>query len=295
MRIIGIIHSVDVDNRIISIKKTKKLVFLYFQASLMNLLKRYLYNGNIIDLEYSNETIIKNKVLAYRVNFIYTLCSKNKYQKVLYYDKKTLDKGLKETLNKLDNLMFVDFEMTMPSYSFKGSYISEIIQAGIVLTDKCFNTIDTLTMKVEPVINKELSNRTLKFLNLDREEFKKEARPFEEFYQVFKALLLKYNPTIMVYGKNDILSLERSYIINGVESLKDISRFMNLNKIIRNYYDLRNDPGLFKLYQIYSKNDMFQAHDALADSIVTKEVYKYFLDDVNHQNFQRDEFRRLLD
>ena len=49
------------------------------------------------------------------------------------------------------------------------------------------------------------------------------------------------------YMKN--LSFD-SYDINNVPSLKDECRFINLCQLIKTYYELKNDPGLFKLYNL---------------------------------------------
>ena len=76
-----------------------------------------------------------------------------------------------------------------------------------------------------------------------------------------------------------------------MESSKLLLKF---SKIIKNYYNLKNDPGLFKLYQIYYNNDNLQVHDAFNDSLVTKEVFKAFKDDVNHKTNFYDEIRKYL-
>ena len=53
--------------------------------------------------------------------------------------------------------------------------------------------------------------------------------------------------------------------------------------MIKGYYELKNDPGLFKLYQTYYDVDDNQLHDALDDAKTTLYVFKAFVDEVNHK------------
>jgi inhibitor of KinA sporulation pathway (predicted exonuclease) len=69
--------------------------------------------------------------------------------------------------------------------------------------------------------------------------------------------------------------------INEKENLN--IRYVNICSLIKGYYELKNDPGLFRLYQTYYDVDENQLHDALDDAEVTLSVYKAFLDEVNHK------------
>ena len=176
------------------------------------------------------------------------------YKKISYYDKEVITGSLSKFLSSLGNMMFLDLEMTMPSYGFHGSsFQSEIVQAGFILIDNNGEEITRYSNYIKPVVHKELSNRVLKFLNLDYSEFYSKAITYKEFYDDFKEIIEIYQPAIIVYGKNDSITLNSSYRINHVESLEKITRFVNISKIIKNYYNLKNDPGLFKLYQIQIK------------------------------------------
>ena len=281
MRIRGPIHMIELDNRIVGIKVNKKITFFYFHNSQMNLFKRYLYQNNWLDIEYEDKYVKKGGYLAHPVSYIYKIEVLNKLNHIVYYNKTSINKSSYDFLNSLGYKMFLDLEMTMPSYSFKGKgFRTEIIQAGILLVDKDGNTIlkydNYIKTKLSPIISK----RALDFLKITLEDYEAKAISYDQFYDDFSKIVNEYNPAIIVYGKNDILVLNDSYDINGKESLKDKCRFINLCQLLKSYYELKNDPGLFRLYNFfYSKIDE-QVHDALSDSYATFKVFEAFKNDI---------------
>lgn len=283
MKISGRIHTIDIKNKLVGILISKKIQFYYFQNSQMNLFKRYLYVGNWVEIEYDeNHKIIKGKKEAFVVSFVYKISSIDKYNKIIYYDKKMLNSSLSSFLKSLGNVMVLDLEMTMPSYNFKGKgFKAEIIQAGYLIINGEGEEITRYSKYVKPKLQTKLSKRVEDFLNLDSFEFEANAISYDEFYDEFSEALDIYKPVILVYGKNDIIVLNDSYAINDKPSLSNKTRFINLCQLIKNYYDLRNDPGLFKLYKIYYGNQDIQIHDAFNDSEVTALVFKAFKDEVN--------------
>lgn len=273
---------IELDNKIIGIKKYKKIEFFYFQNSQMNVFKRYLYVGNWIDLEYDEEkTTRRGPYLAYVISFVNRLEAEGLYDHIVYYDKKDITSSLYDFLGSLDNTMFLDLEMTMPPYNFKGKgFRTEVIQAGFIIFDKNGEELMRYRNFIEPMITKTLSKRAEKFLGITNEEFIENQIPYLTFYNDFKEIIEKYNPAIVVYGKNDILVLNDSYLLHGVPSLKDQTRYVNLCQLIKSHYELRNDPGLFKLFQIYYDNEDIQVHDAFNDSEVTAKVFEAFREDI---------------
>jgi len=282
LRIRGLIHMIELDNKIIGIKKYKKIEFFYFQNSQMNVFKRYLYVGNWIDLEYDEEkTTRRGPYLAYVISFVNRLEAEGLYDHIVYYDKKDITSSLYDFLGSLDNTMFLDLEMTMPPYNFKGKgFRTEVIQAGFIIFDKNGEELMRYRNFIEPMITKTLSKRAEKFLGITNEEFIENQIPYLTFYNDFKEIIEKYNPAIVVYGKNDILVLNDSYLLHNVPSLKDQTRYVNLCQLIKSHYELRNDPGLFKLFQIYYDNEDIQVHDAFNDSEVTAKVFEAFREDI---------------
>mgnify|MGYP004658033129 CR=1 FL=1 len=283
MKISGRIHTIDIKNKLVGILINKKIQFYYFQNSQMNLFKRYLYVGNWVEIEYDeNHKIIKGKKEAFVVSFVYKISSIDKYNKIIYYDKKMLNTSLSNFLKSLGNIMVLDLEMTMPSYNFKGKgFKAEIIQAGYMIINGEGEEITRYSKYIKPKLQPKLSKRAEDFLKLDFFEFEANAISYDEFYEEFSEALDIYKPVILVYGKNDIIVLNDSYTINDKPSLSYKTRFINLCQLIKNYYDLRNDPGLFKLYKIYYDNQDIQIHDAFNDSEVTALVFKAFKDEVN--------------
>ncbi|MBE6137251.1 MAG: hypothetical protein E7176_02525 [Erysipelotrichaceae bacterium] len=297
MRLKGIIHSVEVNTKLIGIKQNKRIIFFYFQNSQMNIFKRYLYPGNWIDFEYDENRLIKKSGKdAYTVSFVYNLSSLSKLHKRVYYDKTSLNDSLSKFLKSLGNVMFLDLEMTMPSYNFKGKgFKPEMIQAGFIVLDGEGDEICRYSNYIKPKLVSKLSKRVEDFLGISQEVFDAKAISYSQFYEDFEEVLDNYNPAILVYGKNDIIVVNDSYTINDMPSLKEKTRFINLCQLIKSHYDLRNDPGLFKLYKIYYDNDDVQIHDAFNDSWVTAKVFKAFKDEVNLKTNKAEVLRRELD
>ena len=281
MRIRGTIHMIELDHKIIGIKTYKQIKFFYFQNAQMNTFKRYLYQGNWIDLEYDDSrTVRKGAYSAYVISYLYRIEALGRNDHVIYYDKLMINKQLNRFLNSLNNTMFLDLETTMPSYKFRGKgFKTEMIQAGLVIVDHKGNELYRYSRYVKPKLTNHLTKRVEDFLGITSEGFYKEAIDYIDFYNDFKGILKKYNPTIVVFGRNDILVLNESYEINGVKSLRYKTRFVNLCQLIKSYYELRNDPGLFKLYKLYYGLDDVQVHDAFDDCEVTKDVFLAFRKD----------------
>lgn len=284
MRYIGNIVKVEPSAKLIAIKSHNRLVYFYFQSSQMNIFKRYLYEGVYIDLEVDETKLVKKKrISAYLVQYVNQVFTVSKYKRTYYYDQDKINTSLSKFLSSLGNIMFLDLEMTMPSYGFKGKdFQAEIIQAGYILVDNNGEEICRYSNYIKPVLQPDLSRRVQKFLNIDNFTFKSKAILYKDFYEEFDEVLSQYHPTIVVYGKNDSISLNNSYKIHHLPSLQSKTRFVNLCKLVKNFYNLRNDAGLFKLYQIYYQNNDLQIHDAFNDSEVTRQVFKAFRDDVNH-------------
>ena len=278
----------ELDHKIIGIKCYKSIKFFYFQNSQMNTFKRYLYQDNWIDLEYDENAISKKgNYLAYKVSFVYKLEAVGRYDRITYYDKIALDKSMYDFLDNLGNTMFLDLEMTMPSYTFKGKgFVTEIIQAGFEICDKNNDIIYQYSNYIKPSINKELSKRAEDFLGISSKDFFKKCISYNDFYNEFNNILLKYDPSIIIYGRNDKLVLNDSYEINNVKSLNNKTRFINLCQLIKTFYELKNDPGLFKLLSVYYDNVDAQIHNALADSEATRLVFLAFKKDILENKYR---------
>ena len=277
---VGIIHSVDFDNRLISMKNKNKIEYFYLQNGLLKKFQRYLKPRTFVEFDF-NETKDKcANVLAYKINFFIRIFKKVGFRVEVFYDLSIIRSGVKDLLTNLDNIMFLDLEMTMQSFDSPKDFKSEIIQAGYLITDNKGNDLERKNYYIKPTLFPKLNKRTTKFLSIDDEIIKNEGISFNDFYNEFRDALIKYNnPSIIVWGKNDILALKSCYEINNLTPLNP--NFINLLQVHKNYFNLKNDLGLFNAYKNYTGKDLDQEHDALADAFMTKNVFFEFKKETN--------------
>ncbi len=283
MQVSGLIYDIDINNRIFSLKCGKNLKYFYCSNGLMRKFKKYLFEGILVSFVCEDICVNKNNVLVYQVNFFKEIDSVYKSFRVKHYSKPRISSELKDFVNTLDNLMFIDLEMSMPGYNnAPKDFLIELIQASYIITDKNFNAITKTNLHILPTINKFLTDRCMDFLNITYDELQFKAVPFKKFYNQFKKDIIKYNPTIIIFGKNDKLFLEKAYKTNNVSSLQQYTRFVNLSQLLKNYYELSQDPGLFKSYELMYKTALpTQKHDAFEDAYYTYLVFKKFREELN--------------
>lgn len=279
MEIKGAIYSVDIKSKTIAIIKNHKLKFFYFQNNLMKRFKKYLYKGNFIKLVAEDTIEDRTNSNSHLVIYVSEIFIPTKYGVKYLYDKKILNKSLIDFFDTLDYKLFLDIEMTMPGFNPNPDFVPEIIQAGFFIVDKAGNIVEKYNYHVRPTKFHRINRRTRNFLHIDGAVVKN-AISYYKFYNKFKQILLKYHPAILTFGKNDRLFLERSYVVNSLPSLRYMSRFINLSQLIKNYYELKVDPGLFSLYEEYTGIRNLQTHDALEDALVTFDVYNFFIADM---------------
>lgn len=91
-----------------------------------------------------------------------------------------------------------------------------------------------------------------------------------------------YRPMVFVWGKNDELELAK---MNRLYELDDFTRkmqFIDLLRLHKTYFGLKNDLGLFNAYKAYKGVDLTkQKHDAFQDASVTLAVFSCFKDVTN--------------
>lgn len=245
----------------------------------MKRFKKYLYKGNFIKLVAEDTIEDRTNSNSHLVIYVSEIFIPTKYGVKYLYDKKILNKSLIEFFDSLDYKLFLDIEMTMPGFNPNPDFVPEIIQAGFFIVDKAGNIVEKYNYHVRPTKFHRINRRTRNFLHIDGAVVKN-AISYYKFYNKFKQILLKYHPAILTFGKNDRLFLERSYVVNSLPSLRYISRFINLSQLIKNYYELKVDPGLFSLYEEYTGIRNLQTHDALEDALVTFDVYNFFIADM---------------
>lgn len=285
MELKGLIHSVDLKNKIISIVHNRTLKFFYFQNNLMKKFKKYLYAGNCISLVAEDSKEAKGRRYVHTVIYVNEIFVPTMTGRRFLYNKEMINKSLIEFFDSLNYKLFIDIEMTMPGYN-SSNFVSEIIQAGFFVVNKKGEIVEKYNYHIRPTKIVRINRRTRDFLHLTNEDLKKSVS-YYKFYNKFKQLLIKYKPAILTFGKNDKLFLERSYNINELPSLNYISRYINLAQLIKNYYELKIDPGLFNLYEQYTGIKNVQTHDALEDAIITYDIYRFFINDMK-ENFEKE-------
>ena len=291
MYVKGIIHSIDLNRRFISIKTKSSIKYFYFQSKLFKRFKKYLYKGVLISFESLEYFTQKKGMDVYLVLDVYEIINLTLYKDKVLFNKEKIDDSLLEFLKSLKTKMFIDTEMTLVSDHKEES---ELIQAGMILVDKDNNTIEETNYYIRPTKSRYINSRTKEFLHIKQSLIQKEGVSYYKFYNKFKTWLNKYHPAVIIFGKNDKLFLEKSYSTNNLPSLTFITRFVNILELIKTYYNLSNDPGLFHLYEkYYSKEDLYQEHNALEDAYITKKVFEAFVLDMENGGLMTDKIKEL--
>ena len=178
----------------------------------------------------------------------------------------------------LGSILFIDFEMNMQDYVAINGFEPEIIEAGLVITNGDGAVYDIKHWYIKPTKFKTITRRTMKFLHYTKAELN-QAVDFKVFYNELKALVEKYNPYVVVWGKSDITQLKKTCEINKCPELK--LHFVNLLQLHTNYDNLKDSPGLFSMWETYNGTKLpEQTHDSLEDATVTKEVFFNFKDKI---------------
>ena len=295
MRLIGVIRKVNISTKMIALQSFRRWVYLYFQSGQWSLFKPYLYEGVYMDLEASDsERFTKNQIQAVVVEYVNEVFTPSMNRRICHYSKRSIHTSLSNFLSSLGNIMFLDLEMTMPPYHYNHRFQPEIIQAGFLLVNGEGEEIFRYSSYIRPSLSKNLNRRVQTFLNIDEKTFFQKAVPYEKFYEEFNEVLTDYHPAIVIYGKNDSIILNQSYDLHHRLPLNSKTRFVNLCQLIKNFYDLRNEPGLFKMYQLYYDDFSIQLHDAFNDSEVTCKVFQAFKKEVQHLTSFYDKVHKEL-
>lgn len=289
MRYVGIIHNSYLKyEKYISVKINKKVIYFYLQNNLMKKFKKYLYKGRFVSFEYDIDRfkIINNKK-CYLINFFIYIRKNSKYHDDIYYDLEIIRDGIRNLILSLDNKMFLDLEMSMADYDMPADFTPELLQAGLVIINKNNKIIYKNNYHIKPS-KYPLSRRTKNFLSLWDKDMSNWIN-YEVFYNEFKEIIKKYNPIILTWGKNDALFLKQSYETNNLASLDKNCKFINLLQLVKNYYNLKNEIGLFKALKFFTNQECDkQIHDALEDAIVTYKVFEGFKDVILSKDMEEE-------
>lgn len=280
---IKIIKKYDYKNAVITCIVDNRYVHFYLTNSIRRRFGDLLEAGNFIEFkpDFKITKIIDNKK-CYRVNhFIRILKPTHRTTKTVYNMEHFREKII-EKLTKDNYYLFLDLEMTMPPYYPVKNFQSEIIQVGYYLTDEFLNVIKEKDYYLSPTKFKTVSKRTLKFLNI-KKEFIKNPHPYKYFYDDLGKIMKEYDPKIITWGKNDYLAIRDSFKLNKEKPNIFKRNFINLLNEIKKYYNLFDDVGLFKTYEIYYGEAPVQNHDALSDAYALLKIYEAFISNKNKE------------
>jgi sporulation inhibitor KapD len=269
-----IIYHIDANHPIFYIILEGRKVGFYLSNRLSKIFMSYLDQGVLVDFEIQPKMKKIGNMYYYQVAHFNQIIRLNPYQ--IHYDLFHLRDEMKSVLDQHRYYLFIDFEMTMPGYQLE-TFRPEIIQVGYVLAQAQKDAILQDGYYVLPKEDRILSKRTKRFLKLDEASFFQEAVPYEVFYDKLKAIMDTYHPKLVVWGKNDLSALHDSFILHQQTKLTQDDDFIDLLKLHKDYFNLKDDLGLFKAYQTYYNVEYDQSHDAKDDAMVTKLVFDAFL------------------
>lgn len=276
----GLIHDYYPREKVISIKTDDKLSFFYFPSRLYKVFSKSMtYKSVYIFFDYSDNIKVLRGVEANEIVQIEKITAQTpKGLKTLYSYEENLN-DIKELVNSLEYKMFLDFEFTMPGFTYDKRFVSELLQIGAVISDKEGHTVNEYSTYIKT--KRDVTDRTKRFLRIKDEDLL-ESIPQKQFYNEYKRLIDIYNPTIIVWGGNDTKELDLFYSINKLKPIK--ANYIDLVKLIRRHYLLSEDIGLFNALKIFCGIDASQAHHALTDAAATKEVFDSFKKYINSDN-----------
>lgn len=279
----GTIRNFDEDTRIFEILFNKRIQFFYLTRSQFKKFRAYLNEGLVVHFTCKDEKIKQSGIMVYEVIHFIKMLRHLPRKTNVYYDLSTIKQGVKKIFNRDGYRLFLDLEFTMPPHGYVhgGGFVSEIIQYGFYLEDAQGNFVLDEQGMVKPRYDLGVNSRTTEFLNVTEKEIRNASKPYV-FYNIFKDILIKYQPTIYVWGKNDIMMLDAFYELHKFKKLAERKSFINLMQVIKNYYGVKADIGLFHAYEFFhSKPPYEQDHNALNDALATSEIFRLFQKELN--------------
>jgi len=274
--ITGPIKNIYPKKRIISLLVQDKVVYFYLQRNLMKKFSRYLIKGRFISFEAFEEVKVMHKLKTYQVDHFIKIIMQRHRKQVVYYDLSVVKNEIKDLLERKKYRMYLDLELAMHPYYKTNNFVQEIIQSGLVLEDADGNILEKHFDFVKPVKFPKITSRTAKFLNVTQKEIDSGIIPIE-YHTKLKRIIDNYDPMIIVWGKNDIIALKEFAKINNLQLITPREKFINLLQIHKNYFNLKNDIGLFNCYKNYGFELAKQNHNALEDAEITRLIYHEFV------------------
>ncbi len=279
----GPLHSVMIEHRIVSIKHRHRVAYYYMSKGLFNTFMQYLNEGIYLFMHVSETEKRMKVVMAKTVESLDKIMFPDRQNPQVYYDITLIKSGIKTIMNQTKPKLFLDLEMSMPPYHDYEHFVSEIIQCGVVLVNEANEVVLKASNFVLPTLFPELSSRTKKFLHITQEDIS-QGITYETFYRWLDDLFKKYQPMVVVWGQNDLIEIKKSCQLHHLPDITRHVQFIDLLKLHKHYYRLKNDLGLFNAYNAYATEDLdVQVHDALEDASVTHFIFDQFRSVCNNE------------
>jgi len=276
MKIYGKVIAMDPKERVIKILCQDRIDFLHMTRRQFKDYGLYFSKSPYVFVNVGEQKKQFGEYYCYETEYFRKIIEGTHRQKKTYFNIDVIRRGLKKLINGTKNKLFLDLEFSLPSYYQTMVHIPEILQYGIVVEDENKKVIFQEGSLVKPLRKFAINNRTLKFLSKPYDEFEN-APSYIEFYQLLERLIAMYDPKVIAWGKNDILTMEQSFRLNRLKPLAVRKRYVNLMQLIKNYYNSNTDLGLFSTYEEMSGNVQEpQQHDALEDAMMARDIYSLF-------------------
>jgi len=284
-RVWGPIRNIHYKKRMIEILVRNKIELFSLTRKQMKDFAPYFKVGLYVDFMCEGITKKKSGVYSSSVNYFLRIFRTRFRRPVVFFDVKAIRTSIKKIIERNQNRMFLDLEFTMPSYSNDqvGAFKAEIIQYGAIIENPEGKILYSETNLVWPNNIKSLNSRIFKFLSIEMDDFD-DAIGYFDFYENFQKMIEEYNPVLYVWGKNDFLVLEHSYQMHNMVSITQRENFINFLQIIKNYFNSKNDIGLFKALKLLNEHKEAdeQIHNALIDASILREVFQEFRKLINN-------------
>lgn len=277
-QVYGKIRRIHDQERVFEIKVKNRIEYFYLTRGHQKKFKSYIQEDLYVVINFKETRVKRGCFLAHEIINFEKLIKRTNRRVMVYYDLFAIKRGVENLLNRGGYRMFLDMEFTMPplNHPHGEEFPAEIIQYGMLIEDENGKFVTTSDATVKPVGKEGLNSRTFDFLNIDNKSFKN-AQTAKDFYNTLIDKIMIYQPTIFVWGRNDILMLDKFYNLHKFKPITERKNFVNLMQVIKNYYGIKTDIGLFAAYDLFKEsNPIEQDHHALNDAIATAEIYHLF-------------------
>lgn len=171
-----------------------------------------------------------------------------------------------------EQLLFIDFEFTMPDGKSRGlKFYPEIIEVGFVSVIN--NEINqTYSSFVKPIQFPTLTSRCKRFLNISQVNVDR-GIPLNELAEKLKEATRNYKTTVITWGNMDMRVLKHNCEAANIQfPLKTDVRDLCLE--YKTFFGNQNQTGLWNALKEYGKDGTGKHHKALDDALTTYHIFK---------------------